>query len=639
MADTSPLAGLLDRAGEVFSLAGKLGRAFHEEHQERRIDPAGWNHHAVEFDQFCAAVLELRNAMQNPPDGFAPLTKPLLEAARVAKSKRAAMQRPDGRAWAEYLEFFPDLNSICQDGWEAVKEVTKAGRLDDPFAFVDEPAYSLLDRFPATPAGHVAFLEFVRDEVHYAAEAKRQQLKREYSNATIQSMIGGIMWAEARQRVSMLTGLPADVVQQVGRMLQRELTVGTVGQVDELLTPAVNSLRDAWENRDNKLACNNSNDEVAKNSFQLPFVTDSSLTDDERIRLIAAVISDQRKAGGKWVNADGVTCWEQQNPQAIPWLAERGLTVEDALTELDSWGRRQRAIMENAERMGRGPLVQGFSPQMEVYRVRPDVSDVLTGRALLHCHAGCKVDAICVAIGLRMVDLMPTADALPMSSKHKGMPRIVAEYDYRDEAGNVLFQAVRYDPKGFRQRRLDGKSGWTWSVKGMRVVPYRLPELLAEQARPVAVAEGEKDCDNLARIGVLATCNACGAGKWTAEHSWPEIVSFDVLDLPDFPTHVLPNVLREWVEAESHATQTPADLPALLALAVCSAMIARRVEVEPRPGWREPVNLFVAVLMEPGNRKSAVFADAMKPLRDLDAELIEDARSIVARALSARRQD
>jgi len=120
---------------------------------------------------------------------------------------------------------------------------------------------------------------------------------------------------------------------------------------------------------------------------------------------------------------------------------------------------------------------------------------------------------------------------------------------------------------------------------------------------------------------------------------WPEIVSFDVLDLPDFPTHALPDVLRQWVEAESHATQTPADLAGLLALAVCSVGIARRVVVEPRPGWREPVNLFTAVLLEPGNRKSAVFSDAMKPLREWEAELIEAARPVVARAQSDRRQD
>jgi len=82
-----------------------------------------------------------------------------------------------------------------------------------------------------------------------------------------------------------------------------------------------------------------------------------------------------------------------------------------------------------------------------------------------------------------------------------------------------VFQVVRFEPKDFRQRRPKSGGGWDWSVKGVRVVPYRLPELLAEPTRPVVVTEGEKDSDNLARIGVVATCNAGGAGKWTAEHS------------------------------------------------------------------------------------------------------------------------
>ena len=51
---------------------------------------------------------------------------------------------------------------------------------------------------------------------------------------------------------------------------------------------------------------------------------------------------------------------------------------------------------------------------------------------------------------------------------------------------------------------------------------------------------------------------------------WPELVRLDEQQLPEFPTHVLPTVLREWVAAESHATQTPADLAGLLSLAVVS---------------------------------------------------------------------
>jgi hypothetical protein len=123
-----------------------------------------------------------------------------------------------------------------------------------------------------------------------------------------------------------------------------------------------------------------------------------------------------------------------------------------------------------------------------------------------------------------------------------------------------------------------------------------------------------------------------------AAQPWPEVVSFDMLDLPYFPTDALPVVLRQWVEAESHATQTPPDLAALLALAVCAATIARRVVAEPRSGWREPTNLFAAVLLQPGNRKSAVFSDAIRPLRELENDLIETARPDVAREQSEWRQ-
>ena len=100
-----------------------------------------------------------------------------------------------------------------------------------------------------------------------------------------------------------------------------------------------------------------------------------------------------------------------------------------------------------------------------------------------------------------------------------GKPKIVATYDYCDETSNLLSQVVRLDPKGFRQRRPKPDGGWAWSTKGVRQVPYRLPELLANPKRFVFPCEGEKDCDNLAGINLLATCNAGGAGKWTAEHA------------------------------------------------------------------------------------------------------------------------
>lgn len=97
--------------------------------------------------------------------------------------------------------------------------------------------------------------------------------------------------------------------------------------------------------------------------------------------------------------------------------------------------------------------------------------------------------------------------------------RIVALYDYADETGLLLYQTVRLDPKDFKQRRPDGKGGWVWSLKGVRPLLYRLPELLRRNTEQVFICEGEKDADALVELGLLATCNPMGAGRWRNEYA------------------------------------------------------------------------------------------------------------------------
>jgi putative DNA primase/helicase len=97
--------------------------------------------------------------------------------------------------------------------------------------------------------------------------------------------------------------------------------------------------------------------------------------------------------------------------------------------------------------------------------------------------------------------------------------RITAIYDYTDEAEQLLFQTVRMDPKDFRQRRPNGTGGWVWNLKGVRRVLYRLPELLKRPTEPIFICEGEKDVHSLEALGLLATCNPMGAGKWRPEYS------------------------------------------------------------------------------------------------------------------------
>jgi len=111
-------------------------------------------------------------------------------------------------------------------------------------------------------------------------------------------------------------------------------------------------------------------------------------------------------------------------------------------------------------------------------------------------------------------------------------PSIIATYDYQDEGGVLLFQVVRFEPKDFRQRRLDGNGDWDWSVKGVRQVPYRLPQVLENDDRVICIVEGEKDVERLWKLGVPASCNAGGAGKWRDELS-EYFRGADVVVIPD----------------------------------------------------------------------------------------------------------
>ncbi len=169
------------------------------------------------------------------------------------------------------------------------------------------------------------------------------------------------------------------------------------------------------------------------------------------------------------------------------------------------------------------------------------------------CLANCRTEDVLAAVGLKMSDLFyeprkspPAAktqqkkgNQAPAAAKPRQTPpkpempkqpeapppkRVIDRvYAYQDEKGATLFEVVRYIPKDFRQRVPDPtqKGGYRWSIKGVRPVIYHLPQVLnAIQAKKtVFVVEGEKDADNLALIGCVATTCPMGAGKWHKEHS------------------------------------------------------------------------------------------------------------------------
>lgn len=148
------------------------------------------------------------------------------------------------------------------------------------------------------------------------------------------------------------------------------------------------------------------------------------------------------------------------------------------------------------------------------------------GKVLIHCQAGCDLPDILRVLGLEPKDLF---DDEP---QRRGTKEIVAEYSYTDEHGKELFQAVRFQPKDFRQRRRApddpnaDKDGWAWNLQGVRRVLYRLPDVLEAVAAGVTVyvVEGEKDVHALEAVGEVATCCPMGAGKWKPEYGYADVL-------------------------------------------------------------------------------------------------------------------
>ncbi|MFF7895968.1 DUF3987 domain-containing protein [Streptomyces sp. NPDC007907] len=135
----------------------------------------------------------------------------------------------------------------------------------------------------------------------------------------------------------------------------------------------------------------------------------------------------------------------------------------------------------------------------------------------LKCHAGCTAQDVVDALDLTLADLFDE----PLEKQER--PRVVAEYPYVDEQGEVLYVVRRLEPgydgerKTFRQFRPDGRPG----VSGIRRVLYCLPEVRAEAEAggTILIPEGEKDVDALRALGCVATCNVGGAGKWHDDYT------------------------------------------------------------------------------------------------------------------------
>jgi hypothetical protein len=170
---------------------------------------------------------------------------------------------------------------------------------------------------------------------------------------------------------------------------------------------------------------------------------------------------------------------------------------------------------------------------------RPSLSIDQDGeRVLAHCFAGCGFDQIREAL-----DIEPDSSGLLLDQLAASRLRDYVQtlghqdinYVYVDADGAPLYRVTRTPDKRFFQSHFDyDNETWEKGRGGVPGVPYRLPDVVRarEAGEIIYVAEGEKDVEALVRAGVVATCNAGGAGKWDA--TWaPMFAGADVVVISD----------------------------------------------------------------------------------------------------------
>jgi len=141
--------------------------------------------------------------------------------------------------------------------------------------------------------------------------------------------------------------------------------------------------------------------------------------------------------------------------------------------------------------------------------------------AVLNCFAGCDTTDILDAIGLTASDLFD----------EELVTEVITTYDYTDEDGKLLFRKIRKPGKKFCQQAADG----TYSLKDVPRVLYNLPMVMdaIDSGDTIYLVEGEKDADRLISMGMTATTNPEGAGKWKPEYTQLLRQASDVVIIAD----------------------------------------------------------------------------------------------------------
>lgn len=98
---------------------------------------------------------------------------------------------------------------------------------------------------------------------------------------------------------------------------------------------------------------------------------------------------------------------------------------------------------------------------------------------------------------------------------------------------------------------------------------------------------------------------------------------------PRFPVEALPANIKNYIAAVSDSLQTTPDMAATCSLSALALCTQGKLLVQPKSDWKEPLNLYVVNIAEPGERKSAVHKAIFQPIRQWEKEQAQQMKQAV----------
>ena len=98
-----------------------------------------------------------------------------------------------------------------------------------------------------------------------------------------------------------------------------------------------------------------------------------------------------------------------------------------------------------------------------------------------------------------------------------------------------------------------------------------------------------------------------------------EIIPLPEVVLPEFPIETLPSAVKDFCLEVAESTQTPPDMACVSALAILALAMQKHYKVVGKTDWEEQLSLYVMIVAEPSDRKSAVLSQMIKVINAFEA--------------------